>query len=236
MTKIEVRKNWLLGQAAVEFERHFEVSTSQLSQLVDDFLRSVLPLIPREGSSDTGLRDYKGRNPTDLLIPEIPLAIGNELFALWGDWATEVEANESTWEPFEVAISTPFQAFEGTHHIIHSLQEHRAGPLPPWLPTSLLGFVVPLRPRALRFGLERFRSVFTFASVGYVPTVVDSLLCDITESRGILKCTHECKIRELAADPFAQDALFAACVTLIENVTGRPVRAEYLDAVSSRSG
>jgi hypothetical protein len=235
MTKIDVRKNWLLGQAVVEYEQEFEITALQLSRFADGFLRSVLPGIPRQETSDGVLRDYKGRNPGDLLLPDMPVAIGNELFALWGDWAIEVEEGETTWEPFEIAIATPFHEFEGTHHITHALEERRLGPLPSWLPTSLLGYAVPLRARALRFGLEGFRSVFTFASVGYVPTVVDSFLFDVTGERGMVRWTHECKMREVTLDPCGGDSVFARCISLIENVTGTSVRDAYRDAVSSRA-
>ena len=94
------------------------------------------------------------------------------------------------------------------------------GPLPAWLPTELLGFALPLRVRSLRFGLERFRSTFTFASIGYVPAVVDSFLCDVHEDRGVVRFVHECKTRDIGADPFAGDPVLAACMGVLKRVFG----------------
>lgn len=232
MATFEIRKNWLLGQAVVECEYDFTITPPQLSRLVDGFLRSVLPVIPRDEGAHELLRDYKGRGAEVSLLPDMPVVVGNELFRLWGEWGV-VDQHESNCTPVEVVLTTPFHAFAGTHHIAHAVQEYRTGALPPWLPTSLLGYAVPLRPLALRFGLERFRSLFTFASIGYVPTVVDSLVCDVRDGRGVVRVTHECKLRDVALDPFAHDLVLSSVVTLLTRVVGVSLSDEYRNGISS---
>jgi hypothetical protein len=222
---MKLSKNWILGVRSLEFETSLALKVGQLSDIIDGCLRVVGPSLHQDGTSSE-LLDFKGRNPHDALLPGITTPKIDELFRLGGVSAVEKGARDFTWEPFEVVCYSPFNRFEGSHHIVHSTQVERAGGIPPWLPTRLLGMAAPIKPRFFRFGLEHFKSVLTFASLGYAPQVTASLLLDCITDTLALKITHEFKTGS-EANPFAYIPAYQTLTTVVKAATGEDIRAEF---------
>ena len=109
---------------------------------------------------------------------------------------------------------------------MHTTHVERAGGIPSWLPSRLLGMAAPIKPRFFRFGLEHFKSVLTFASLGYAPQVTASFLLDCITDTLALKITHEFK-KDAEADPFAYIPAYQSLARVIQSATGQDVRAEF---------
>jgi hypothetical protein len=222
---MKLSKNWILGVRSLEFETSLALKVGQLSDIIDGCLRVVGPSLHKDSISSE-LLDFKGRNPHDALLPGITTPKIDELFRLGGVSAVEKGASDFTWEPFEVVCYSPFNRFEGSHHIVHTTHVERAGGIPSWLPTRLLGMAAPIKPRFFRFGLEHFKSVLTFASLGYAPQVTASFLLDCITDTLALKITHEFK-KDSEADPFAYIPAYQSLARVIQSATGEDVRAEF---------
>ena len=225
MSSMKLSKNWILGVRSVEFETSVALKVGQLSDIIDGCLRVVTPSLYDQKTCPE-LRDIKGRNPHDALLPGIATAKTDELFRVGGVSAVDKGASDFSWEPFEVVCYSPFDRFEGAHHIVHKTQVERSGGLPSWLPTRLFGMAAPIKPRFFRFGLEHFRSILTFASLGYAPQVTASLLLDCITDTLALKITHEFK-KGSEADPFASIPAYQSLATVIKASTGEDIRATF---------
>ena len=222
---MKLSTNWIRGVRSLEFETSLALKVGQLSDIIDGCLRVVGPSLHKDSTSSE-LFDFKGRNPHDALLPGITTPKIDELFRLGGVSAVERGVSDFTWEPFEVVCYSPFNRFEGTHHIVHTTHVERAGGIPSWLPSRLLGMAAPIKPRFFRFGLEHFKSVLTFASLGYAPQVTASFLLDCITDTLALKITHEFK-KDAEADPFAYIPAYQSLARVIQSATGEDVRAEF---------
>lgn len=224
MSKLKLSKNWILGERTLEFEGTYSLKPGSMSDLIDGVLRTLNPMLHGESPSQE-LRDFKGRNPQDTLLPGIATPRTDELFRIGGMVAVEEAGPEFSWEPFEVVCYSPFLRFEGTHHIVHSTQVERSGSLPSWLPTRLIGCAAPIKPRFFRFGLEHFSSILTFASLGYAPQVRESVLIDCVGDTVVVKVTSEYK-RGKEPNPFAWIPAYNTLSDIITRVTGSSPKEE----------
>lgn len=238
MGTLTFRKNWLFGGYTATYQVRLSLSLAKLSELVDLAVRSLLPTLSApdtplvEQVLPSTLRDFKGRNKLDTLLPNLPLAQHDELLRVGGSVALEDRGADFSWESFDLCCYSPFLQFEGNHHILHGVQMERSGALPSWLPLRLLGCAAPLTPRYLRLGLEHFRSLLTFASLGYAPQVTESLLLDAScAATGDLvtvqlQLTAESRARS-PQDPFDELAPFNATACIVRHVTGCDIAHEY---------
>ena len=215
MSSLQITRNWILGGYGLEYSEQRSISAGALSDLIDGFLRTVLPLLTTSSEEGT-LTDLKGRNAHDLLIPGIVAAPQDELFRMGGTSPLQATKTEFDYAPFEVSLLSPFKRFEGAHHIVHQLEPHRSGSLPEWLPLRLLGYAAPIKPRFLRFGIERFRSILSFASLGYAPQVTDSLLVDCVGGSFAIRVTSEQRKRS-SLDPFEEIPAFRAVSQVLKS-------------------
>lgn len=117
-----------MGGYGLEYSEQRPISAGALSDLIDGFLRTVLPLLTTSSEEGT-LTDLKGRNAHDLLIPGIVAAPHDELFRMGGTSPLQATKTEFDYAPFEVSLLSPFKRFEGAHHIVHQLEPHRSGSL-----------------------------------------------------------------------------------------------------------
>lgn len=225
MTDMKLSKNWILGTRTLEFETSVPLKSGDLSDIIDGCLSVVTPAL-QEPTTSSELKDFKGRNPHDTLLPGIATPRTDELFRVGGVVAVTKGTSDFEWEPFEVVCYSPFNRFQGTHHIVHTTQVERAGGIPSWLPTRLLGMAAPIKPRFFRYGLEHFTSVLTFASLGYAPQVTASLLLDCISDTLALKVTHEFK-RGREANPFAYIPAYQGVAKVIRAVTGRDLQGDF---------
>jgi hypothetical protein len=238
MGTLTLRKNWLLGGYTATYQVGLSLSLAKLSELVDLIIRTLLPtlLAPNtpclEEVLPSSLRDFKGRNKLDTLLPNLPVASHDELLRVGGSVAVEDHGTDFSWESFDLCCYSPFLQFEGNHHIIHGVQLERSGALPAWIPLRQLGCAAPLTPRYLRLGLEHFRSLLTFASLGYAPQVTESLLLDAACAATAdqvtlnLQLTAESRARS-PQDPFEEVAPFNAAACIVRHVTGCNVAYQY---------
>lgn len=224
MSNLKLSKSWILGDRSLEFEGSYTLKPGSMSDLIDGVLRTLNPIVQGESQSHD-LRDFKGRNPQDMLLPGIAAPRTDELFRIGGMVAVEEAGPEFSWEPFEVVCYSPFLRFEGTHHIVHSTQVERSGSLPSWLPTRLLGCAAPIKPRFFRYGLEHFSSILTFASLGYAPQVRESVLIDCVGDTVAVKVTSEYK-RGKEPNPFVWIPAYSTLSHIIEKATGANLKEE----------
>lgn len=145
----------------------------------------------------------------------------------------EKEGDDFSWEPYEVVGYSPFTRFEGAHHIIHNLQIERSGSVPSWLPTRLLGCAAPIKPKFFRYGLEHYRSVLTFMSLGYAPLVRESLLADCVADTLVVRIANDFRKRG-EANIFEHVPAYAAIGEILERATGFGVRRDF-EAALARS-
>lgn len=225
MPKLKLSKNWILGGRELEFETSLILPQGALSDIIDGCLRFVEPVLT-PGPQPKELLDIKGRDPHETLLPGIAAPRTDELFRVGGVAAIDKTGADFEWEPFEVVCYSPFNRFEGTHHIIHSLETERAGGLPSWLPTRLIGMAAPIKPRFFRYGLEHFTSVLTFASLGYAPQVTTALLLDCVADTLAFKITHEWK-KAGDANPFEKVPAYRSVANVIKAATGSDIEAEF---------
>jgi hypothetical protein len=189
-------------------------------------MRTLLPALCPSPSA-TELVDFKGRHPLDVLIPGLPQAQKDELFRVGGMCAVEEAQAGFVWDSFDLCCYSPFSRFQGAHHIVHSLELVRSGSLPPWLPARLIGSAAPIEIRYFRFGLEHFRSVRTFASLGYTPQVAESLLIDYNSNTLRIRLSIESNTRRIE-DPFDKVPTFRCASELIRQASGINLQGEYM--------
>ena len=231
MSEMKLSKNWILGTRSFEFEHTIPLEVGHLSDIIDGCLRVVNQGLYEQDNAQE-LRDFKGRNPLDALLPGIAIPKTDELFRIGGVSAVEKGKSDFEWEPFEVVCYSPFNRFEGTHHIVHGTQVERAGGLPSWLPTRLLGMAAPIKPRFFRYGLEHFKSILTFASLGYAPQVTASLLLDCVSDTLALKVTHEFKKGE-EPNPFEYIPAYRSLANVLAWVTGYDARRDLQERLAA---
>lgn len=224
MFTLNVSKNWILGGREVTFEGAIPLANGALSEIIDGCLREVTPLI-RQATHTRELIDIKGRDPHKTLLPGLASARTDELFRVGGVVGVGTKGADFDWEPFEVVCYSPFHRFEGTHHIIHTTEIERAGSLPAWLPTHVIGMAAPIKPRFFRYGLDHFKSLLSFASLGYAPQVTTTLAIDCVADTLAFKVTHESKKRA-ESNPFALITGYRALSTIINAATGVDLHAD----------
>ena len=228
MASIRRSRSWLLGGHSLECTERRELSVGALSDLIDGLLRHVLPSIMQPHGA-LELSDLKGRNAQDAILPGIASSAHDEVFRLGGMAPVSGKGGSLEFEPFEVSLLSPFGRFEGNSHIVHTVEQHRAGPLPSWLPLKLLGYAAPIRPSFMRFGIERFRSVMSFASLGYAPQVTDSLLIDCVRGELAVRITSE-RNAARSGNPCEEIPVFRGVSELLRAILGIDLRAEIAAA------
>jgi hypothetical protein len=77
----------------------------------------------------------------------------------------------------------------------------------------------PIKPRFFRYGLEHFKSLFTFACLGYAPQVTTSLLIDCVVDTLAFKLTHDYK-KAAESNPFELLPPYRALANVIKAATG----------------
>lgn len=226
MGSFDFRKRWLLGGYSSVFESSTPLSVQGLCDLVDGCMRTLLPaLTPLPSASE--IVDFKGRNPLDVMIAGLPQARQDELFRVGGMCAVEEAQDGFVWDSFDLCCYSPFSRFQGTHHIVHALEFVRSGALPLWLPPRLVGSAAPIEIRYFRFGLEHFRSVRTFASLGYTPQVAESLLIDYNSNTLGLRLSIESNTRKIE-DPFETVPAFRCASEVVRQASGFNLQDEYM--------
>ncbi len=226
MGLLELRKNWIFGGYSCTLGSTTQLSDVGLCDLVDGCLRTLLPaLSPEQVVAE--IVDFKGRNPLDELLPGLPRAHKDELFRVGGECAVEEEKEGFTWDHFDLCCYSPFARFEGTHHIVHSLEFQRTGALPSWLAPRLLGYAAPIKLRYFRFGLEHFRSRRTFASLGYAPQSTESLLVDCCSNTLSIRMTVESDSRKVE-NPFDRVPQLRLFGEVVRQASSLDIQSEYM--------
>lgn len=185
---------WPWGYA-IEFSLRKTVEEGKLAALCRDLVAEVLPL---EAITGRPLTDIKGVNqPLELELTDA-IALPpetDEIFYLRG-CATCQEENkkgetESVRKEFEYRITTSFLDFPGAHHIRHSARIITDGAWPAGLSIALLNDSIPLELHYLRLGLEFFRSRFISGTLGFAPSVWQSIIFEASGKEICLKLQAE---------------------------------------------
>jgi hypothetical protein len=84
----------------------------------------------------------------------------------------------------------------------------------------------PIKPRFFRYGLERFKSMFTFASLGYAPQVTTTLLIDCVADTLAFKVSHECK-RATDSNPFETIPAYQSLAHVLQDATSTDLLNDF---------
>lgn len=233
MSTLNLSRNWILGERSLLYETTVSLAPGALSDIVDGTMRQLTPkLADLIGQNE--VIDFKGRDPHDTLLPGIAAPHSAELVRVGGVCGVAERGQDFEWEPFEVAILSPFKRFEGSHHIVHGVKVERAGALPEWLPVRLIGIAAPIKPRFFRLGLEHFRSLLSFASLGYAPQVRESLLIDCVGDTLALRITTEFK-RRGEGNPFETTPHYQMISEIMLNATHFDLKADFERKLASQN-
>jgi hypothetical protein len=216
MASCLITRNWLLGGYTAVFSESVSLNAGDLSRIAAAmffWLRDALSL----KATPAELLDLKGRERTDLVIPELPHPRAEEVFALGGSIATGHTPGGFTWAPFVTSCTTRFKRFEGNRHIVHSYEIHPPENIPEWLPWWMLGSAAPIQLDYARFGFELFSSRFRLTSFGAVPVVSDSLLLDATNDRLVVQLTTN-QPRWKPCNPFETNSVFRSTAQAVDSV------------------
>lgn len=232
MGALELEKNWIFGGYTSVFECTAEISNGDFSDLVDGCLRKTLPNL-FTSSNTTELIDFKGRNPQDELLPGLPTASKDELFRVGGSCALQEIDGDFIWDDFDLCCYSPFARFDGTHHVVHSIENQRTGSLPHWLPARLIGCAVPITLSYFRLGLEHYRSKRSFISLGYNPQVSESILIDCDAGKLRIRITIDSQ-RRVIEDPFEGLAPLKMIADILTRTASIDIQREYMSALRER--
>lgn len=141
-------------------------------------------------SHGASLKDLKGRDLSSPCEPRLTAHLPpthEELVALSGSLAIP-DTNPRTkdklpTEPFQYALITQFEAFEGSHHIMHGSHQRQPDSFPAWFTPATYACAIPLCLEAVRVGLELFSSRFSSLSFGYSPVVDTRVLFECVADR-----------------------------------------------------
>jgi len=232
MARCSVRRNWLRGGYAAEYQHSACINSSALSDLIHGTLSALYTHLACDKEFKV-TRDFKGRDGLDTIINAIPGDASDEVFRLGGLIATERQGEDNfEWSQFNVACHAPFREFEGAHHILYSLDIRRSDSIPSWIPWRLLGAAAPIRPQYFRVGIERFQSRFTFASFGFLPQVTDTLLIDVFNDT--LSCAFRTEQTSWSLGaPIATVPLFADIGHAIRESTGFDINESLINELKA---
>lgn len=204
-------------------ELAIDTPSEGLGTFVDRIVRELLPPETLQGTSIT---DRKGRDPSQLLVPELSpghLPRGEEILFVAGrttapdEVLPEVTTDRLT-EPFTLMITSSFNRFIGDHHIEHRTQLSRSGAGAEAIDPREIGRAWPLVIDRFRFGLQLFRSHYT-PLFGYAPTVERTVLIDADSSRIHLFLELE-RLRDRSVESFQRDDLYRNLTSIIKVTTG----------------
>ena len=113
--------------------------------------------------------------------------------------------------PFFLRISSKFETFKGSRHIMYRVR-HSGTPaldeMRPFLSGRLLARLLPLRLEKIRLGLENYRGRTFGAMFGIVPSVQDRLYLEVTRSSIQLRSSCEYSSRKSKL-PFSDQNLLS---------------------------
>jgi len=171
---IKENKSWFASGSKVLFDLEGDLTPGEQSRFVDFCL---VELIPLEIYQSQTVRNLKGRDADNVLIEDLPANFRpdkEELVYLAGQLGgKDIEKKDR----FEVAISSPFKAFDDSSAILHGIDSKVLG-LPKWLKSKLLARTLPLKIEVFRLALERFEIRKKMASTRATPEVSERLLVD----------------------------------------------------------
>ena len=168
--KASRQRTWLPFGFASEVIIEGIVKKFRLPEIIDASLHIFWPRLGPELVDLKGCDSARGRYFSPL---------NNQLMQITGTIPLESGKNEG----FSLSFETPFKAFSGTHHVVHSLQPDLSNELLNSVPIQKLGRIFPIKVEAYRFGIERFKSRRAFSMLGFVPTVCDGFNLEVRDQR-----------------------------------------------------
>jgi hypothetical protein len=215
MYRIWQKKRWLPLGYTTTFEGQYDISSIQLSELIE----RCSAILSKDILRSATLVNLKGHDPgeTPLLEQSHP-PTNSDILTIAGDIATKEAPNDFLWEPFRISVTSEFDRFEGARDIIHSHTLSRSKSVPSWLPWKLLGTAAPIRPDYLRIGLDHYTSPFTLLRLGFIPTVTSSLRLEANESTLKCKLSFESRFK-LHKIPLASIPTFRTIISAIDQIS-----------------
>lgn len=173
-----------------EYNLSIPVPKYSLPCFLDALLQNLLaPILKENGDL---LRDLKGIDPTlSRLLPEHPSAVGDELLFVQGSIVEMDSTKRKITSPFVATIATSFDSFEGQRHIIHRVKRTVSGSLPESYPILHLGRAVPVAVEYFRIGIDLFRTFSISSSLGFAPSVTETLQVEGREGELLVRISAE---------------------------------------------
>lgn len=214
MYRIWQKKRWLPLGYTTTFEGQYNISSIQLSELIERCSAILSEDILRSNT----LINLKGQDPGEPpLLEQAHPPTSSDILIIAGNIATKKSSNNFLWEPFRISATSKFDRFKGARDIIHSHALSRSKSVPSWLPWKLIGTAAPIRPNYLRIGLDHYTSPFTLLRLGFIPTVTSSLRLEANEST--LKCRLSVESRfKLRRIPLATIPSFHMLISAIDQI------------------
>lgn len=209
----------------------------QLSEVTDYILRHFIPAGLLEAPAVT---DLKGRDAGRMIACDeyhhrVPAR--DELLYLAGELyfpnldAAAAEPGLVT-EGFEVSLRTPFKEFEGSQHIVHSVETTRHGALPDYVPLRCIGRIIPAKVTVLRFAIDVFHAKFFSSFIGFSPVVTQSLLIDADTQNFALQIAAE-SLPKRDTLPLKRLDYFDGVAELLRELFNFDFRADYQEKLRS---
>ena len=219
------KRSLISGLYAVEYHLTQGLPPFSLPYLIDSILRTVLPDEARHSGS---IIDLKGldRPRSGLHHSAAP---AEELLFLSGH-VPDPAAEEQ--QRFDVTLLSRFSAFQGSHHVVHSVEEKRCGEIPACVVLQTLGRAFPLHIETFRLGLEAFTSRAVML-LGFTPSVTQSLSLNCDRHHLELRLSGE-KLRNVAVIPFEQYGIFERLDETLRKILGFSLKADYLGRTTSK--
>jgi hypothetical protein len=192
-----VRRSWVFGRYTTTYSCRLPSSQVLLSEVIHAAVQLLLPQLftnqKETATTDQLLVDMKGRDAAEWLLPGLPPPHNDEVLRVGGLIAQDDQGEGFVWDPFDITCTAAFKGFGDAGDILYAGNVMRTPNVPTWLPLRLIGAAAPIRPTYLRFALEHFRPVRTFASLGMSPQVTETLLMDCNEVTLAMQVTIESK-------------------------------------------
>ncbi len=187
---LSVTRSFLTLSWNHEYNLSIPVPRYSLPCFLDALLQNLLAPILRENGDI--LRDLKGIDLTlSRLLPEHPPAVVDELLFVQGAVIETDSTKRKIMSPFTASIATSFDSFEGQRHIIHRIKRTVSGSLPESFPILHLGRAVPAEVEYFRIGIDLFRSFSISSSLGFAPSVTETLQIEGRGSELLVRISAE---------------------------------------------
>lgn len=199
------KRNPLLLNYELSYERKLALSNEVLNQLADRVLREVWHPLEQQAENGRIITNLKGRDGGEKTAEGNPCY---ELMFIQGHIAVNPEDEQDAWQPFSIRCMSEFHDFGERNSIRHKVTVSVHGPVSDGVPMHLLLQVSPCQVEILRIGIEGFHISWVSALLGATPVVTEWIYLEANVAEGRLEIGGDA-LKSKDAVPFANSQVFA---------------------------